>query len=123
MHVDISDHKSALLINVSSLPYQTSEEDITSYFERQGDKAEVCSVQIHGDGRATIKLIGLTEEGIVSHQYYPICYSIALIFHVCMNRANQITDTDATQDKQAESKCGNNDPNSTRPPSRRSGLN
>ena len=96
MHVDISDHKSALLINVSSLPYQTSEEDITSYFERQGDEAEVCSVQIQDDGRATIKLIGLTEEGIVSHQDYPICYSIALISHVCMNRANQITDTKAT---------------------------
>ena len=47
------------------MPDQTSKEDIASYFERQGDEVEVHFVQIHGDGRATIKLTGLTEEGIV----------------------------------------------------------
>ena len=66
--VQISDHESVLLISVSSLPQHTSEEDITSYFERQGDEAEVCSVQIHGNGQATVKLIGLTEQGRVPYR-------------------------------------------------------
>lgn len=66
-NVNISEHESGLEISVSSLPYQTSEEDVASYFERQGDEVEVRHVQIHGDGRAMVKLIGLTEEGMVTY--------------------------------------------------------
>lgn len=65
VNVNRSGHKSALAISVSSLPHQISEEDVISYFECQGDEVEVCSVQIHDDGRATIKLVGLTKEGIL----------------------------------------------------------
>ena len=78
--VIFSDHKSALLISVSSLPHQTSEEDLIRYFERQGDEVEVCSVQILGDGQATIKLLGLTEEGTISYQLHVFLY-VSLCVH------------------------------------------
>ena len=93
-HIDISGHKPELLISVSSLPCQASEEDITSYFERQGDEVEVCSVQIHGDGQAFIKLVGLTQEGIASH-HYPSFIPITL-FCLYTNRESQATDKEAT---------------------------
>lgn len=63
-HVLIADQKPTLLVSVSSLSHGTTEEDIVSYFERQGDEVEVCSVQIHESGQeALLKLVGLTEEG------------------------------------------------------------
>ena len=56
--------ESKVTVKVSSLPPQTTTDEIEAYFEKQGDHIEVLSTVNLGNGNAQIELSGLTSEGI-----------------------------------------------------------
>ena len=62
--------ESKVTVKVSSLPPQTTTDEIEAYFEKQGDHIEVLSTFNLGNGNAQLELFGLTPEGIhnnISH--------------------------------------------------------
>ena len=54
-------------VEVSSLPLQTTTDEIEAYFEKQGNHIEVLSTVNLGNGNAKVELSGLTSEGILEH--------------------------------------------------------
>ena len=56
--------ESRVTVKVSSLPPQTTTDEIEAYFEKQGDNIEVLSTVNLGNGNAKVELSGINSEGI-----------------------------------------------------------
>ena len=65
--------ESKVTVKVSSLPPQTTTDEIEAYFEKQGDHIEVLSTVNLGNGNAQVELSGLTSEGIHNNISYLHC--------------------------------------------------
>ena len=64
--------ESRVTVKVSSLPPQTTTDEIEAYFEKQGDSIEVLSTVNLGNGNAKVELSGINSEGIhyITHSGY-----------------------------------------------------
>ena len=62
--------ESRVTVKVSSLPPQTTTDEIEAYFEKQGDNIEVLTTVNFGNGNARVELLGLTSEGIFEHCFF-----------------------------------------------------
>ena len=74
--------ESRVTVKVSSLPPQTTTDEIEAYFEKQGDNIEVLTIVNFGDGNARVELLGLTSKGILEHCSF-LFFCCCCFFHIC----------------------------------------
>ena len=82
--------ESRVTVKVSSLPPQTTTDEIEAYFEKQGDNIEVLSTVNLGNGNAKVELSGINSEGIhyITHSGCEM-HAVVCINQICVLEVSQ----------------------------------